>query len=250
MGVRRAAISLALCALCSALRDYCEKPWCPRPPNPARGDPNRLPQALCKPCHSPATSRRPARPRLSACNWRGSGDERAGAAQAALELHRPPHRRADHQPDAQRQPVRGASLLRGALRLSSVSFGRRAAPARAARRAPPPSTPHLPPPAGSLCEEEAAVLHEARRLQRLPGGACGPRARQATGVHTPPRRPPRTVTPTHARAPPSSHAALRPGRPQLDAFFAPYNELLRELVHPDFHWSDATHAHARRLSQM
>ena len=43
---------------------------------------------------------------------------------------------------------------------------------------------------------------------------------------------------------------LRPGRPQLDAFFAPYNELLRELVPPDFHWSDATHAHARRLSQM
>ena len=29
----------------------------------------------CKPRHSPATSRRPARPRLSACNWRGSGDE-------------------------------------------------------------------------------------------------------------------------------------------------------------------------------
>ena len=27
---------------------------------------------LCKPRHSPATSRRPARPRLSACNWRGS----------------------------------------------------------------------------------------------------------------------------------------------------------------------------------
>ena len=25
----------------------------------------------CKPRHSPATSRRPARPRLSACNWRG-----------------------------------------------------------------------------------------------------------------------------------------------------------------------------------
>ena len=42
----RAATSLALCALCSALRDYCEKPWCPRPPNPARGDPNRLPQAV------------------------------------------------------------------------------------------------------------------------------------------------------------------------------------------------------------
>ena len=48
MGVRRAAISLALCALCSALRDYCEKPWCPRPPNPARGDPNRLPQAVSR----------------------------------------------------------------------------------------------------------------------------------------------------------------------------------------------------------
>ena len=133
---------------------------------------------------------------------------------------------------------------------SPLAFGRRAAPARAARRAPPPSTPHLPPPAGSLCEEEAAVLHEARRLQRLPGGTCGPRARQATGVHTPPRRPPRTVTPPTRALPPSSHAALRPGRPQLDAFFAPYNELLRELVHPDFHWSDATHAHARRLSQM
>ena len=31
-----------------------------------------LDSLICKPRHSPATSRRPARPRLSACNWRGS----------------------------------------------------------------------------------------------------------------------------------------------------------------------------------
>ena len=30
------------------------------------------PYAMYEPRHSPATSRRPARPRLSACNWRGS----------------------------------------------------------------------------------------------------------------------------------------------------------------------------------
>ena len=33
---------------------------------------NRARQESSKPRHSPATSRRPARPRLSACNWRGS----------------------------------------------------------------------------------------------------------------------------------------------------------------------------------
>ena len=41
-----------------------------------------------KPRHSPATSRRPARPRLSACNWRGSiqaGDYDEAAVKAKLE---------------------------------------------------------------------------------------------------------------------------------------------------------------------
>ena len=42
-----------------------------------------------------------------------------------------------------------------------------------------------------------------------------------------------------------ARAALERVKPELNAFFAPYNELLRELVHPDFHWSDASHAHVR-----
>ena len=42
---------------------------------------------LCKPRHSPATSRRPARPRLSACNWRGSVDWRDGGKSTCAPGH-------------------------------------------------------------------------------------------------------------------------------------------------------------------
>ena len=39
-----------------------------------------------KPRHSPATSRRPARPRLSACDWRGSaGIEKAPRSDQTVE---------------------------------------------------------------------------------------------------------------------------------------------------------------------
>ena len=66
----------------------------------------RLPCATCyigwrvrvmdwpgKPRHSPATSRRPARPRLSACNWRGSdanlhADAEVVAFQPGTNVHK------------------------------------------------------------------------------------------------------------------------------------------------------------------
>ena len=43
-------------------------------------------QAACKPRHSPATSRRPARPRLSACNCRGSGADELGRLEGEAQF--------------------------------------------------------------------------------------------------------------------------------------------------------------------
>ena len=142
--------------------------------------------------------------------------------------------------------------LRGVLRLSSDALlWPPRSPHRGARarlRPPPPPAHHLPQarsakkkPLSFTKRDDSNASQAARAaLERVKPQVCTPRPAGRRAQSRPPTR----------ALPLFPHAALRPGRPQLDAFFAPYNELLRELVHPDFHRSDATHAHARRLSQM
>ena len=192
------------------------------------------------PCHSPATSR-PARPRLSACNWRGR-DERAGAARCsrtspALTPTRRSSTRCAAPTSARSPPPRSPPTV---LRL----LGRRAAPARGAPRASalhPPS--HLP---QARSAKKKPLSFTKRDDSNAPGGACGLGARQATGTPRPAGRRAQSRPPTRA-------LPLFPRRARPTAAARCLRAVQRAPPRtrpPRLHWSDATHAHARRLSQM